>query len=273
MSVVEFFDKDMKTDNRQSSKGNQLKFFRDGYWYKADYTGYEGLAECVISDLLGLSSLKDNEYVRYEPELIGYNNRRFNACKSRDFTDGWQLITLERLFQTYYGYGLSTMIYRCESHIERLKMIVEQTERIIGISEFGIYMNKLLTIDALFLNEDRHTHNIAILTKDMKEYKLAPIFDNGAGLLSDTTLDYPLSETIFKLMPRVKGATFCDNLDEQLDISEELYGCNINFNFSYKDVKSSVEKYNQYSLEIQKRVVDIVMQMRRKYEYLFSGSQ
>ena len=31
----------------RSSKGNQLKWYRDDLWYKADYTGYEGLVEDV----------------------------------------------------------------------------------------------------------------------------------------------------------------------------------------------------------------------------------
>ena len=41
--------------------------------------------------------------------------------------------------------------------------LVEQIERITGLKEFGKYMNKLFTLDALILNEDRHTHNIAVL--------------------------------------------------------------------------------------------------------------
>lgn len=35
-----------------TSKGNQLKWKCDGYWYKADHMGYEGLAETIVSALL-----------------------------------------------------------------------------------------------------------------------------------------------------------------------------------------------------------------------------
>ncbi len=35
-----------------------------------------------------------------------------------------------------------------------------------GLTDFGFYMVKMLTVDALFLNEDRHTHNIAVLMDD-----------------------------------------------------------------------------------------------------------
>lgn len=93
--MVELFESDEKTQARQSSKGNQLKWENNGVWYKADYTGYEGL------------------------------------------------------------------------------------------QEFGKYMNKLLTIDAFFLNEDRHMHNIAVLMNGDGEFDYCPIFDNGAGLLAD----------------------------------------------------------------------------------------
>lgn len=44
-----------------------------------------------------------------------------------------------------------------------MKFLVEQVERVTGLRNFGIYMNQLFTIDALFLNEDRHTHNMAVL--------------------------------------------------------------------------------------------------------------
>ncbi len=36
---------------------------------------------------------------------------------------------------------------------DRLKILVEQVERTTGLKDFGIYMSKLITLDALFLNE------------------------------------------------------------------------------------------------------------------------
>ena len=56
--MIELFEQDILLNDRQSSKGNQLKWqSQNGIWYKADYTGYEGL---VVSCLLGYSSLKRN---------------------------------------------------------------------------------------------------------------------------------------------------------------------------------------------------------------------
>jgi hypothetical protein len=87
--MVKLFDTDIQDQGRQSSKGNQLKFERDGIWYKADYLGYEGLAEYVISALLHFSDLDPSEYVDYEPEQIEYNGNVYPGCRSRDFTGGW----------------------------------------------------------------------------------------------------------------------------------------------------------------------------------------
>ena len=61
--LIRLSDAEMRNFNRESSKGNQLKFSLDGIWYKTDYMGYEGLSEYVISKLLAFSDLHPDEYV------------------------------------------------------------------------------------------------------------------------------------------------------------------------------------------------------------------
>ena len=70
-----------------------------GIWYKADYTGYEGLAEYMISHLLIKSTLKPEEFVRYDLEEIKYKASGLSGSKKPYFlSEDWQIITLERLF-------------------------------------------------------------------------------------------------------------------------------------------------------------------------------
>ena len=147
----------------------------------------------------------------------------------------WQIITLERLFHNFFGESLYKSMYRIPDHEERLRFLVQQVERITGLQNFGVYMNKLLTIDAFFLNEDRHMHNIAVLMNGKGDYAYCPIFDNGAGLLADTTMDCPLTGNIYILMDKVRSKTICSAFDEQLDISEALYKINLKFCFTKKD--------------------------------------
>lgn len=97
--MIELFESDIKTNDRQSSKGNQLKWRKDNLWYKADSLGYEGLAEYVVSELLKKTSLNQNEFVLYTPVQIKYKKQIFNGVSSKNFLkDNWQIITLERLF-------------------------------------------------------------------------------------------------------------------------------------------------------------------------------
>ena len=43
--MIELFEHERMESTKHSSKGNQLKWNSGNMWYKADYTGYEGLAE------------------------------------------------------------------------------------------------------------------------------------------------------------------------------------------------------------------------------------
>ena len=83
--MIELFDTDIYQDNRKSSKGNQLKWQKEDTWYKADYCGYEGLVEYVVSKLLRFSNLNENEYVIYDTEQIIYGDTIYNGCKSTNF--------------------------------------------------------------------------------------------------------------------------------------------------------------------------------------------
>lgn len=148
--------------------------------------------------------------------------------------------------------------------------MVNQVERITGLKEFGKYMNKLFTIDAFFLNEDRHTHNIAVLMDAEGNYDYCPIFDNGSGLLSDINMDYPLDNNIYELMENVKAKTICSDFDTQLTISEQLYGENLKFKFTKKDVEEIIDNVGGYSKEEKERVRDIIFNQMRKYGYMFN---
>ena len=117
--MIELFEQNIRTCARQSSKGNQLKWENAGIWYKADYTGYEGLAEYMISHLLRKSTLEENEFVCYELEQIKYGTVIYNGAKSKNFlNEDWQIITLERLFGNFFGESLYKALYRIPEHEE-----------------------------------------------------------------------------------------------------------------------------------------------------------
>ena len=89
-------------------------------WYKADYAGYEGLAEYVVSQLLLYSNLERREFVVYQTEEIRYKRQILKGCSSRNFLSaGDQLLTLERMFQNAYGESMYKMVFRIRDVKER----------------------------------------------------------------------------------------------------------------------------------------------------------
>ena len=63
----------------------------------------------------------------------------------------------------------------------------------------------------------------------------------------------------------VKARTFTDSFEEQLEISEKLYGSHITFSYTEADINSALERANNYSPEEQERVKEI-RQMKTKGE-------
>lgn len=119
--MIELFEQNIRKNDRQSSKGNQLKWENRGIWYKADYTGYEGLAEYMISHLLGYSTLSQKEFVLYDLEQIKYKSTVYNGVKSKNFLkDSWQIITLERLFKNVFNESLYKSVFRIADYGERM---------------------------------------------------------------------------------------------------------------------------------------------------------
>ena len=189
---------------------------------------------------------------------------------SKNFLNkGEQLITIERLARDITGRGMNDIIYSLNDPCERLKVLVKQIESLTGINDFGVYMNKLLTIDAFFLNEDRHTHNIAVILKDDGSFVPCPFFDHGASLLADLTLDYPLDGDLFELIDSVHPKTIARDFDTQLEVSEKLYGSNLKFSFSRKTVRELLSKVDIYDDAILERVEGVIYEQMRRYKPYF----
>ena len=269
ISVIELTEHNFIGKERHSSKGNQLKWRVKDWWYKADYTGYEGYAEYMCASLMRSADITQ-QFVGYETEQICYKGHIFRGCKSKNFLrPGWQMITLERLFQNQYGRSLAAAIYVIEGAEERVRFLVEQVELLTGLKNFGNYLLELLTMDAIFLNEDRHMHNIAVLMDPQGGYAVCPFFDFGAALLADTTMDYPLDEDVYELMDQVKSKTVHEDFQTGVEAAERLCGRQIRLRFDYRDILEAQQAEPYYPEDVKKRVQTVLLEQRRRYAYLF----
>lgn len=278
-----------------SSKGNQLKWNIGDIWYKADGLGYEGLSEVVSSAFFTLSDIKDsfhnqefNIFVKYEPVVLIWQKNLYYGCRSKNFREeGWQLITIEKLYRKMTGLSIAQEMSHISDVKGRIEMMVKFVESVTGLSEFGKYISVMLSADAFFLNEDRHTNNIAVMYHlENEEYKLCPFFDYGAGLFSDVLGDYPIGMSIEECMQKIVAKPFNQRFDEQSDAACELYHGNIKFDgkkellLKWKEIRETYEKsyeelakdkripagcMGNYMPQILDRVEEILREQMRKY--------
>ena len=208
-----------------SSKGNQEKWQDGGRWYKLDQFGYEGLAETVISRLLEHSGIEMNtpfRFVRYRMERMNVHGRDRNGCSSADFLQpGESIITLSHLFKRE-GFLLKDALTRLPSDKKRIAWLAEETSALTGLEQFPQYLTLLFEVDALFLNDDRHLNNIAVLEK-RGQFDYCPIFDNGAGLLSNVQMA-PMDIDPAALIRSAKARPFNTTFNRQVIHARNLYG-------------------------------------------------
>lgn len=257
MKQVKLSEKEIIESANHSSKGNQPKWCVDGTWYKVDHMGYEGLAEVVISRLLKKTNVTN--FVEYYPCKIEFDYHNRSGCYSHNFLHkGYELIPLERLHRLYTTIGLSQKLKEFDNAMDKIKYTVDFVEDVTKIKDFGKYLTAMLEIDAFFLNEDRHTNNIAIVRNpNINEFSLCPYFDQGLSLLSD--LDgFWLDGDTEKHIARVNAKPFA-TFKKQVEAAQELYGKQLDVRFTVDDVNSILDDLNEYyNPEIINRVKYII---------------
>ena len=211
-----------------SSKGNQEKWYDQvsDLWYKLDQFGYEALAETVISTLLEQSNITTDTpftFVRYHMERLRVHGRERTGCSSKNFLQpGQALITINRLLSSYLGKPLREKLVRLPSDKKRIAYLAEATAELTGLELFPQYLTLLFEVDALFCNDDRHLNNIAVIEQNGK-FDYCPIFDNGAGLLSNTQLS-PMDILPPALISALQARPFNITFTRQMNTARSLYG-------------------------------------------------
>lgn len=252
-----------------TSKGDQPKWQLKGKWYKADHMGYEALAEVVVSQLVKQSNVPD--FVEYEPVWIQYKGKDLPGCISKNFrAKDEMLVPFERLHRAYKGQGLAAALGKISEPRERIRYTVDFVERTTSLTGVGEYLTLLLELDSFFLNEDRHTNNLAVIRNEKtKEFRLCPIFDHGLALLSDLN-DYPVDRDVYDCMSHVRAKPFDVDFDAQVEAAEALYGSQLKLSFSRTDVSKTLDSVRTlYSNSVISRVEQTLYEQMRRYPVYF----
>ena len=276
MSAIEISKEYIATGAEHSSTGNQLKWQQGEYWYKADRLGFESLAESLVSHLLKHSNIE--EFVAYEPVMIRCKDETYRGCRSQTFKkEKEEIVSLEHLAKNYTGFGLEKMLERITDVREKILYTVDLVENITGLEDFGIYLTKLLELDAFFLNTGRNTENITLLyDTEKEEYHFCPVFDMGDSLFSDTKESCPLTKGMVECYHAVAAKPFSETFDEQLNIANELYGSFLQFDISTTAMINAVrDMVNGRTTDVRyqaveiRRIGEILRFQTKKYQKMF----
>jgi len=255
-----------------SSKGNQEKWMDGNRWYKLDQFGYEALAETIISRLLERSNIEKDtpfRFTRYRMERMNVHGRERTGCSSENFLiPGQSIITLSHLFKRTGISPLRDILARQTSDKKRIQYLAEATAELTELEEFPQYLTLLFEVDALFLNDDRHLNNIAVLEQD-GHFDYCPIFDNGAGLLSNTLMS-PMDIAPKALISAQRARPFNTTFNRQTSTARSLYGYRLDMpKLSWDDIYEELSSLLPYYAErdrgiITDRVCETVL-IRQKF--------
>lgn len=212
-----------------SSKGNQEKWLDGARWYKLDQFGYEALSETLISTLLEYSNIETVtpfRFTRYSMERLKVHGREHTGCSSENFLlPGQSIITLSHLLKRQLGVPLREALGKLSSNKKRIAYLAEATAEYTGLAQFPQYLALLFEVDGLFLNDDRHLNNIAVLEHNGR-YDYCPIFDNGAGLLSNMQTS-PMDIQPKALLLASLARPFNTSFNRQVGAVRGLYGAQL----------------------------------------------
>lgn len=234
-----------------SSKGNQEKWLDSGFncWYKLDQFGYEALAEALISTLLETGNIHVETpftFVRYHMEKLHVHGRDRTGCVSDNFLKPMRaLITVNRLLTNTLGTPLKQKLSQLPSDKRRIAYLADAVAEVTSLKDFPRYLTLLFEVDALFCNDDRHLNNIAVIEQN-GHYSYCPIFDNGAGLLSNTQLN-PMDTAPKALISSLQARPFNTTFTRQMNAARSLYGKQLSIpTFTEKDILDFAQPLLEY---------------------------
>ena len=161
-------------------KGNQEKqYLPDGTWLKRDYFPQESISEVLVSQFLEASG--EDNFVRYW--LGDLPNQSYSYSFTNNELGYLSFVKMLELLGVDLDKWLARRYYKA-TITERFQLVKDVYMR-FGVSEeaFDYEMSRMLKLDFLMMNIDRHLKNFGVLVNyDTKDVMIAPIFDTGLSL-------------------------------------------------------------------------------------------
>ena len=191
-------------------------------------------------------------YVPYKKCII--NGKK--GCLSENFLKRNETYSsLQRLYDIYYDRELTDVVQGIGNIEDKIQYVLAFVKKITKL-DIKEYLGKMLTFDMLILNTDRHFNNIGLIINSVtKQYRTAPVFDNGNALLSDLG-EFPFDKSIEENIEKVIGKPFYSNLERQA--MEMGFGLKINYQKLYKLLEKESES----------RALEVLKYQLNRYEHI-----
>lgn len=187
-----------------------------GYWYKEDFKGGEALAEVLVSTFLrSCNYLTSKDFVTYDFKYNSVNSFDLRTCVSPNFLQKEeQFISFKDLLSLVHPPTENLVGF--DSKLDFIESVFQQT---VGQS-FREELLRLLTLDVMFRNTDRHLSNFGIILASNGSIRFAPIFDNGLALGVSEGAYFDLDNLIRGFGYKIKPYEFAvSTLTPQIDTS------------------------------------------------------
>lgn len=220
--------------NSSSLVGLQNKKIVDGRYYKGDNgVCYESISEVLVTELCLC--------IRNIPSFLDYylDDNIFNeGCYSTLYTseDVLDISVYELLNRDEMGSNILEQVYDLpdETYFNAIIMCLND---LTGL-QTREYIEKILRLDYMTLNTDRHLGNIRFtINANTGKFDFAPIIDNGRALLSDVE-SYPIGGDIDFYYRRCMNS--CKPFTENFARQQELLSCDL-LELKYNKLKCRLE--------------------------------
>jgi len=251
-----------KTRESSGTAGSYLKSFSYSngrkVYYKLSYYddingvfGYESFNEIIACKLMELLNINHLDYnLMYSSILINGNEYNTYLNYSYDFKkENEDKITFEN-FYYINKYDNENIIDFCKRY------------------NFIDDIYNIFIVDYLIINRDRHGANIEVLfNRKTKEYRIAPLFDQGLSFLSPNYLDDDIKAFQINIERKVNSFIGSTSLTNNLNLvpKEYLPKYNLDINYIFEDLNDILnEDYLNKCKEILKERWDYIVNLQNK---------
>lgn len=248
-------------DETSSSKGNlkKLSIAIDGvlYYIKTGRTktrefmdsyGIEPIIECIVSQIADILHIP---CVKYE------------LCLARVVTNGVESVQLATISKDMRGRHQKLPIIYAEDLYTSGKLSTINYGTLQSVTSNREQLDRILLLDYIVCNEDRHNKNIAYINKVDRLF-LLPAFDNGYSLLYSDIKG--MRNDFKKAVVYCNCNAFYNSFDRALEYAAGSgRQLRVNVNFRDKTLENRLQQIYAESLELKKEYPNIIVPDRAWY--------